>query len=87
METPVLLLDEATSALDSESEKKIQAALRETSVGKTVIAVAHRLSTIQHFDSILVMNEGMIVERGTHGELLSRQGMYWAMVDQQAEQS
>jgi ATP-binding cassette subfamily B (MDR/TAP) protein 1 len=84
MGSPILLLDEATSALDSESERLIQTALSKTSQGKTAIAVAHRLSTIQHFDRILVLQEGSVVESGSHGELLAKKGRYWAMVDQQA---
>ena len=84
METPVLLLDEATSALDSESERLIQTAIRETAQHKTVVAVAHRLSTIQHFDRIVVMHDGRAVESGSHEELMAARGRYWSMVEQQA---
>ncbi|WP_112320361.1 ABC transporter ATP-binding protein [Oceanibium sediminis] len=75
-DAPVLLLDEATSALDSEVEAEIQAALNEVMEGKTVIAIAHRLSTIARMDRILVMDDGRIVEEGTHDSLLKRNGLY-----------
>ncbi|MEL7469638.1 MAG: ABC transporter ATP-binding protein [Pseudomonadota bacterium] len=75
-DAPILVLDEATSALDSESEAAIQTALQELMVGKTVIAVAHRLSTISHMDRIIVMDGGVIAEQGSHDELLTRGGLY-----------
>ena len=75
-DAPILILDEATSALDTESEKYIQKALEQLQKSRTSIVVAHRLSTIESADQILVMDHGKIVERGTHTELLSKQGMY-----------
>ena len=73
---PVLVLDEATSALDSEVEAAIQETLETVMEGKTVIAIAHRLSTIARMDRIVVMDQGRIVEEGTHQTLLARQGLY-----------
>jgi ATP-binding cassette subfamily B multidrug efflux pump len=80
-DAPILILDEATSALDSEVEAAIQDTLDTMMEGKTVIAIAHRLSTIARMDRIVVMNDGRIVEDGSHGELLDRNGIYarlWA---------
>jgi ATP-binding cassette, subfamily B, bacterial len=73
---PLLLLDEATSALDSESESLVQDALMRLMQSRTTLVIAHRLSTVQHADVIIVMNAGEIVETGTHDELLSRGGLY-----------
>jgi ABC-type multidrug transport system fused ATPase/permease subunit len=80
-DAPVLLLDEATSALDSHSEQIIQAAMHEAMAGKTVIAIAHRLSTVMDLDRLIVLNHGSIVADGSHGDLLRAGGLYaelWA---------
>ena len=69
-------MDEATSSLDSQVERRIQAALETLIEGRTVIAIAHRLSTIQKADQILVVQDGLIVERGTHETLLQQSGLY-----------
>lgn len=82
-DAPVLLLDEATSALDSESEHLIQAAVEELSADRTTLVIAHRLATIRDADRILVMEEGQIVDSGTHEELLSRGGLYARYMDLQ----
>ncbi|MDX1940453.1 MAG: ABC transporter ATP-binding protein [Saprospiraceae bacterium] len=81
---PILILDEATSALDSESEKLVQAALLELMKNRTSIVIAHRLSTIQHADEIIVMRNGKILERGSHRELLKKEGEYQKLVELQA---
>ena len=75
-DAPILVLDEATSALDTESERHIQAALDSVMKGRTTLVIAHRLSTIEKADQILVMEQGQIVERGTHAELLAMNGYY-----------
>ncbi|EEK60973.1 ABC transporter ATP-binding protein [Bacillus cereus] len=75
----VLVLDEATANIDTETEEAIQTALQQMRKGRTTIAIAHRLSTIQDADQIFVMHDGEIVERGTHQELLSEQGLYYNM--------
>lgn len=81
---PILILDEATSALDSESEQLVQAALDHLLQNRTALAIAHRLSTVQHADEIIVMDAGRIVERGTHEQLLAGGGIYRKLVELQA---
>ena len=77
---PILLLDEATSALDTGTERAVQEALDELAEGRTTLAIAHRLSTVRDADQIVVLDSGEIVERGTHDELLQRDGRYAALV-------
>jgi ATP-binding cassette, subfamily B, bacterial len=84
-DAPVLILDEATSSLDSITEQAIQEALDTVMRGKTVLVVAHRLSTIAHLDRILVFDGGRIVEDGTHSELLERRGAYYALWSRQSQ--
>jgi ATP-binding cassette subfamily B protein len=83
-DAPILVLDEATSALDSESEVLIQDALWKLMEGRTAIVIAHRLSTVQKMDRIIVMDEGAIVEQGTHKELVARGGIYASLWDHQS---
>ena len=81
---PILILDEATASLDTESEKIVQEALDRLMSTRTTIAIAHRLSTIRNADEIIVMDEGRIVERGRHEQLLALNGYYRKLNDMQA---
>jgi ATP-binding cassette subfamily B multidrug efflux pump len=81
---PILILDEATSALDSEVEAAIQESLNTLMTGKTVIAIAHRLSTIAAMDRLVIMDEGCIVEQGSHEQLLKAGGIYAALWHRQS---
>lgn len=83
-EKPILMLDEATSALDSESEVLVQQALEDLWHDKTVIAIAHRLSTLRHMDRIVVMEAGKIIEQGSHKELLAKEGHYYTLWQHQS---
>lgn len=82
---PILILDEATSALDTATEREIQTALERVSRNRTTLVIAHRLSTVVNADSIIVLQNGVIAEQGTHGELIERGGLYAAMWDRQRE--
>jgi ATP-binding cassette subfamily B protein len=84
---PILVLDEATSALDNETERAVQAALDELSRERTVIAIAHRLSTVRHADQIVVLDRGSIVERGRHDDLVARGGRYATLAGEFARRS
>jgi subfamily B ATP-binding cassette protein MsbA len=80
---PIMLLDEATSALDTESEKLVQDALNNLMKNRTSLIIAHRLSTIQNADSIIVLENGKIVQQGNHQELISKKGLYKRLIDMQ----
>ena len=82
---PILVLDEATSALDSHTEGEIQDALDRVSKGRTTLVIAHRLSTVVNADQILVLDKGVVAERGRHEELLAKGGLYAALWNRQRE--
>ena len=84
-DAPILILDEATSALDSESESLVQSALQNLMTGRTVFVIAHRLSTVRRADRILVLENGMIAEEGSHECLMSQTGTYRRLYDLQFE--
>ena len=81
----ILLLDEATSALDAATERRVQAALDAAAAGRTTLVVAHRLATVRRADAIVVLDEGRVVERGTHDKLMKKKGAYAALVAAQTD--
>ena len=81
---PILILDEATSALDAESEQLVQQAIDRLMADRTVLVIAHRLSTVRHADCIAVLDDGVIVQSGTHDELMAQGGLYRRLVEMQA---
>lgn len=80
-DSPIIILDEATASVDPENEHLIQHAISELTKGKTIITIAHRLATIEHADQILVVDDGRIVQKGTHGELAEEDGLYRRFVE------
>lgn len=84
-DAPIVVLDEATASIDPENEQHIQQALTELTREKTVVVIAHRLATIEHADQILVVEDGTVVQRGTHEELLAQEGVYRRFVEARAE--
>ena len=83
MNPRILILDDATASVDTGTERLIRTAMSGLSAGRTTFVIAHRFSTVQHADQILVLKEGRIVERGTHGELIQRGGFYGEIVERQ----
>lgn len=84
-DAPIVVLDEATASIDPENEQLIQQALTELTREKTVVVIAHSLATIEHADQILVVEDGTVVQRGTHEELLAQEGVYRRFVEARAE--
>lgn len=84
-DAPIVVLDEATASIDPENEQLIQQALTELTREKTVVVIAHRLATIEHADQILVVEDGTVVQRGTHEEFLAQEGVYRRFVEARAE--
>lgn len=84
-DAPIVVLDEATASIDPENEQLIQQALTELTREKTVVVIAHRLATIEHADQILVVEDGTVIQRGTHEELLAQEGVYRRFVEARAE--
>ena len=84
---PMLILDEATSSIDTQTEQKIQEAMNKLAAEKTCFIIAHRLSTVKHADLILVMEDGNIVESGTHNELLELKSKYYSLYKSQFEEA
>ena len=84
-DAPIVVLDEATASIDPENEQLIQQALTELTREKTVVVIAYRLATIEHADQILVVEDGTVVQRGTHEELLAQEGVYRRFVEARAE--
>ena len=84
-DAPIMVLDEATASLDSETESLIQGSLDDIMSDKTVLVVAHRLSTIAHLDRIVVLDKGQIIEDGTHAQLLERRGLYFRLWQRQSD--
>ena len=80
-DAPLIILDEATASIDPENEHLIQQAISELTRGKTIITIAHRLATIQNADQILVVNDGLIAEKGTHAELICHDGIYKRFIE------
>jgi ATP-binding cassette subfamily B protein len=85
MDARMLILDEATSNVDTATERKVQKAMRSLMAGKTCFIIAHRLSTIRNADNILVVDEGNVVEQGTHEDLMARRGAYYRLYQSQFE--
>ena len=83
--TPILVLDEATSSVDTRTERHIEHGLDRLMKGKTTFIIAHRLSTVRHADAIMVLEQGKIVERGTHEQLLEQKGRYYQLYTGAAE--